>query len=141
VLKRKRPQKDGRPLAVRSRKQPRNKIHEPQLDSSSGIKVRSKLEQKCVDILRSHKINFQYEPLILLSGKQLRPDFYLPDYNLFIEICGLRKMPYYDERYNSKEKLYEIYSLDVIIIEANSTKDVENKLLKSFQVRKIISND
>jgi hypothetical protein len=138
VLKRKRINKDGRPLSVRVRKQSGKKILEPHLDSSTGIKVRSKLEQKCIDIFQSNKIRFQYEPLILLSGKQLRPDFYLPDHNLFIEICGLRKMPYYDERYNAKEKLYEIYNLDVIIINATTTKSVEKKLLESLKIKKII---
>ena len=138
MLKRKRIKKDGRPLSVRVRKQPRKKILDPHLDSSTGIKVRSKLEQKCIDIFKTNNIKFQYEPLILLSGKQLRPDLYLPNHNLFIEICGLRKMPYYDERYKSKEKLYEIYNLDVIIINATTTKSVEKKLLESLKFKKII---
>ena len=47
-------------------------------------------------------------------------------------------MPYYDERYNTKEKLYEIYNLDVIIINATTTKSVEKKLLESLKIKKII---
>lgn len=138
MLKRSRNKKNGKPIPFRFRKQSKKIILKPHLDTSSKIKVRSKIEQKCVDIFNDYNIEFQYEPLILLSGRQLRPDFFLLDYNLFIEICGMRKMPYYDERYNSKEKLYEIYNLDVILINAITPQEVEKKLLGTLRDKKII---
>lgn len=138
MQKRKRINKDGRPVPLRYRKQSKRKILEPHLESPKGIKVRSKLELKCIEIFDKYGIEFQYEPLMLLRGRQLRPDFYLPDYNLFFEICGLRHMPYYDEKYIGKEKVYENSKLDVIIIDADTVKSVELKLLKSLKERKIL---
>jgi len=56
--------------------------------TSSGIKVRSSYERTCADLLTANDVEFQYEPLMLIGGKQFRPDFYLPAQNLFIDYNG-----------------------------------------------------
>ena len=53
--------------------------------SLNGNKVRSKSEQYICDWLYRHNINYIYEPKIDLSGFAFRPDFFIPEANLFIE--------------------------------------------------------
>ncbi len=60
----------------------------------SGIRVRSKIEKIIADFLFHENIRFVYEPRVCLRGLAIRPDFYLPDYDLFYEHFGLA-----DEQY------------------------------------------
>ena len=98
MYKRKRMPKTGRPSPKPGVKLVRKKKFEAMLQTESGIRVRSKYEVCCADFLYKNNISFRYEPLILLAGKQYRPDFYLPRYNIFIEICGYGHMPFYNDR-------------------------------------------
>jgi len=59
------------------------------------IKLRSKWEREVAKFLDKHSINWEYEASVIpyydKENKLLRntiPDFYLPDFNLFIEIKG-----------------------------------------------------
>jgi len=109
----------GIPPGKRGIKIPRKKKFEPVIPTLSGVSVRSQYEKICADYLYQHKINFRYEPLILLEGKQYRPDFFLTDYNIFIEICGYNHMPYYRDRVRWKIQLYRKHDLQTIFIQYN----------------------
>jgi hypothetical protein len=111
--------KDGRRVAPRGIRLTRKKRFEPKLKTLSGIPVRSKYEQRCADFLFENNIAFQYEPLMLLGGRQYRPDFYLPVHNIFIEICGYNHQPYYRDRQIQKTRIYEKNNLDVLFINYN----------------------
>jgi hypothetical protein len=130
MQRRKRIKKDGRPMPSRGLRLPRKRKFEPELDTAAGVKVRSKYEQRCVAFLERHGIRFQYEPLILLDGKRYRPDFYLPDYNLFLEICGYRHMPHYIDRQSHKEQVYNKRELNSLFINYNGKGSLE-KLLRT----------
>ena len=56
---------------------------------------------------------------MILDGNQYRPDFFLPDYNLFIEICGMNHLPFYSDRIEKKRKLYEKNNLNSVFINYN----------------------
>jgi hypothetical protein len=56
------------------------------------IKMRSSWEAKTADYLTENKVNWYYESKWLkLDGINYLPDFYLPDFNLFIEVKGRKK--------------------------------------------------
>jgi len=55
----------------------------------------------------------------LLEGKQYRPDFFLPDMELFVEICGYNHMPQYRDRVGFKEKIYERNGLKALFVYYN----------------------
>lgn len=95
----------------------RKRHHEPGLATNAGIRVRSEPEKLTAEFLDKQHIRFLYEPLMLLNGRQYRPDFFLPDYNLFIEICGYTHMPFYRDRVAYKRKLYAQRDLHVLFIE------------------------
>jgi DNA helicase IV len=108
--------KTGKPGRLRGVRPLRNRKFQPVIDTHSGNKVRSQYERICADWLQSEGIEFVYEPVILMQGRQFRPDFYLPKYDLFLEICGYNHMPYYRNRVSHKRELYEKFKLKVAFI-------------------------
>ena len=110
----------------------RHRRFEPKIATKSGVRVRSQYEKKCADFLFKNKIEFQYEPLILLAGKQYRPDFYLTNYDLFLEICGYNHMPYYVDRTEFKKQLYRKHNLRAIFIRYNGKGSLDELLRQSF---------
>lgn len=100
------------------------------MEAGTGVKVRSGYEKKCVEYFEKNHIRFSYEPLILLEGRQYRPDFFLPDLNLFVEICGYRHMPHYRDRMEFKRRLYEKHNLRAVFISYSGRGSLE-KLLET----------
>ena len=100
----------------------------PAVKTSTGRQVRSKSEKLCAEFLAANGIQFIYEPLLLLSGRQFRPDFYLPDSGTFIEICGFTHMPYYCDRMEEKRRIYAAQGLVVHFIEVRSGKPLKSQL-------------
>jgi len=129
MYKRKRLKKNGRHGQLRGTRLPRNRQFEPVIETDAGIKVRSNYEKKCAEYLNQNNIEFLYEPLMLLSGKQFRPDFYLPEYDLFVEICGYNHMPFYRDRIALKQQIYDKYKMSAVFIHYNS-KGLLEKLLR-----------
>jgi hypothetical protein len=111
----------------------REKMFEPVIETESGIKVRSSYEKICADLLFENNIKFQYEPLMLLGGRQFRPDFYLPDFNLFIEICGYNHQPYYRDRRLYKEQVYKKHKLKAVFVNHDGTGNLEEKIGKHLE--------
>jgi len=98
------------------------------LETESGVKVRSKYERTCADYLYRENVRFEYEPLMLVGGKQVRPDFYLPDYNLFLEICGYDHMPYYRSRIARKQRLFKGLGLKAVFIHYDGKGSLEEMI-------------
>ena len=63
-----------------------------------GQPVRSKGEKTIADYLTRHNIPYYYEATattndwFIFKSKISRPDFYLPQYNLFVEYWGLPRL-------------------------------------------------
>lgn len=119
--------KTGVPLQ-RGERSIRSKLPAPSVENRAGRPVRSQLEKCCAEFLGERSIQFIYEPLLLLSGKQYRPDFYLPEYGLFIEICGFTHMPFYRDRVELKQKVYAAQGLRCLFIEARTGKSLKDQL-------------
>jgi hypothetical protein len=108
--------KTGRHSPPRGIKLPRVPKNPHHLTTRSGRNVRSKLEQLCADYFTECGIEFKYEPLMLIGGRQCRPDFYLPEYGAFVEICGCTHMPFYRDRVAEKRELYARHGMKAIFI-------------------------
>jgi hypothetical protein len=130
--KRPRLSKDGKPREVGTRL-PRKRQFDPVLETRSGIKVRSQYEQECVAWFEANGIEFQYEPVMLIGGRQYRPDFFLPKYNLFVEICGYGHMPHYTERQKKKEAAYKKAGLKSVFIYCREKGEVVRELKAAFR--------
>ena len=130
---RKTSRKNGKSIPLRGSRLVRKKKFEPTLPTDSGVDVRSIYERRCADFLFKNNIKFQFEPLILLDGKQYRPDFFLPEYTLFLEICGYGHMPHYNERLKKKARLYEKHNLQVLFIHYNGRGSLEKKIRDALE--------
>ncbi len=126
MFSRKRFKPDGKQVRLRGIRLKRKRKFEPVLATDSeDIKVRSTYEQRTVAYLKKIGLKFQYEPLLLLDGRQYRPDFFLPELNLFLEICGMNHMPYYNEHIEKKKRLYEKHNLKAVFISYSGKGSLE----------------
>jgi hypothetical protein len=98
------------------------------IDPLSGKRTRSGWENEMIKLLSDLGIRYEYEPkrFYFKSEKEsYLPDFYLPDYKVFIEVKG-----WYDERSQRRTKLflkeYPQYGL-VLYSEKDRKKCLRNK--------------
>lgn len=70
---------------------------------------------------------------MLLGGRQFRPDFYLPAYELFVEICGYGHMPHYRDRVRKKRQLYEKHGLRTVFVEYAGRGSLKDLLRAALQ--------
>ena len=86
-------------------------------------KKMTKGEKSVAIYLNDLKIKWKYEnPVVVVDGKELSrtwyPDFFLPDFGVYIEVCGLERKKDYDYR----ERVYN--KNNVICIFVHTYKDV-----------------
>ena len=116
----------------------RNQRFEPKLEASNKTpKVRSSYEKKCVEFFEKNHISYQYESLLLIGGRKYRPDFFLPEYDTFLEICGYNHMPFYRDRTRHKKEIYRKYGLKVIFIMYNGKGSIEKLLEEELNILKV----
>lgn len=71
-----------------------------------GTLVQSDGERRIADWLAAHRVAYRYDArLRLIEGFQVRPDFYLPEYDVYIEYWGL-DTPRYKAGMYLKQDLY-----------------------------------
>lgn len=98
--------------------------------TANGLYVRSKSEKIIYDEFLRRKINCEYERTISYKDeegniKDLHPDFYLPDYNLYIEHWGY--LDAHDEEYEETKKYKEkIYQIKGYKLAATTSKDIND---------------
>ncbi len=72
-----------------------------------GEYVRSKSEKKVADFLREKAIHYEYEKKLIIDGKSVKPDFFLPDHDTVIEFFGLQALTHKRKHDYWKMELYE----------------------------------
>ncbi|MFN7301337.1 MAG: ATP-dependent helicase [Bacteroidota bacterium] len=58
-----------------------------------GTKVRSKSEQFIADWFYRHSIRYEYEPVLQVADFPFKPDFYIPDANMYLEHVSDKSYP------------------------------------------------
>ena len=79
-----------------------------------GEKVRSLSEKYIADYLFTRRIDYQYEKILVLDHFTIKPDFYLPAYNVYIEFWGLLdgdKNPQYWKNFRWKTEKYQKHGI------------------------------
>ena len=86
------------------------KIYPANFRCKSGVYVRSKSEREIHDFFFEHRIRVVYEEQYRhpTTGKTAMVDFYLPDYNLYMEYFGRTDSDYLKDR----EKKINMYRSD-----------------------------
>ena len=103
-----------------------------QYKCDDGRKVRSKSEKIISDFLFKYKIRAVYEKEVYYYTNDtdpiiLKPDFYLPDYDLYIEHNGLDNKAYKTSK-SKTEKMYEELKCKVVVTTEADLSDIEAKL-------------
>ena len=104
----------------------------PTFQTKSGIRVRSKIEKIIADFLFDKGIRFSYEPMVNLGGFYVMPDFYLGDYEVFIEHFGLENQAYMQSA-QSKLGRYRYFKIRVICTYASDEPDIEEVLSRKLR--------
>lgn len=110
--------------------------------AKDGRFVRSLSEKIILDYFFDNYIRVVYEKSIPYTNekgeeKELHPDFYLKDYDLYIEFNGLTNKTYLKMK-NYVNKIYQEKGLKVEILESNDIDDIETtmeKLLAKYPKR------
>ncbi len=77
------------------------------LRTTDGVAVQSKGEKRIGDWLAAKKIDYVYDERIVVAGDiAIRPDFYLPEFDVYIEYWGM-DTPEYIETMKKKHFLYQ----------------------------------
>lgn len=100
---------------------------------TDGVYVRSRAESMISDWLFSKKVRIIYEPDFYYKEdgetKTLHPDFYLPDYDVYIEYCELTNKPYLKKR-EYTQNVYKQNNKNVLIM---TNKDIDNRAQFFFE--------
>jgi len=110
---------------------------EPRYMTKSGVRVRSKAEKIIADYFSDHRIWFIYEMPLRLGGLCLRPDFYLPDYDIIHEHFGLEE-ECYRRAAEAKISQYQRHGIGFSYTTAADEGDIEevlNRKLRAAGVR------
>jgi hypothetical protein len=79
-----------------------------------GCRFRSKFEHRIAKRLEAANIKWQFEPRIKIDDSYRYPDFYLPDYKLFLEARPKKRIN--DELLWKIRRIKKDYGNDVVII-------------------------
>ena len=75
--------------------------------TAGGTAVQSRGEKRIAEFLEAEGIAYVYDERYRVSGADLiRPDFYLPEFDLYIEYFGM-DTPEYNEKRRRKQVLYQ----------------------------------
>jgi hypothetical protein len=85
---------------------------------------RSGYEKSVAEWFYDNEISFEYEPYTFLLGTDTAsytPDFFLPDFQVLVEVKGIW------QRRNKVQKFRELYSLPLIVATWNIRKSFQYK--------------
>ena len=110
-----------------SRKYPSNLVYK----AEDGHYVKSRAELIIDDWLYRHGIRHAYEHR-LPTEEEIFCDFYLPDYDIYIEYWGGEGDPDYDKRKAYKKEIYRKYGFRLIEIHADEILQIDDALKRKL---------
>lgn len=106
--------------------------------SLNGTKVRSKSEQYIADWLYRHSISFEYEPKVNFKDFDFRPDFFIPEANLYLEHVSNKSYPMKDKetQFRIADKLlvktYESQTKSTAVFNLVLERIIKNRLPANY---------
>ncbi len=92
-------------------------LYDTKLRKSGEENIKSKGEQFIADYLKKKKIKFIYEKKLKVGKETLKPDFYLPEFDVYVEYWGRWDTDFeYRKECHHKKKLYEEYEIKLVEI-------------------------
>jgi DNA helicase IV len=106
--------------------------------SLDGTKVRSKSEQFIADWFYRHSIKYEYEPKLNIKDFDFRPDFFIPEANLYIDHVSDLSYPTKDKKKQFEkggflyEYTYDSMTKDSALFNHTLDKVVKNRLPSNY---------
>lgn len=96
-----------------------------------GDSVQSSYEEVMADYLFSKNVKYSMHVTLTHKGKRYFPDFYLPDFDCYVEVLGMMKWDVYRKRVKVKKKAYAIKRIECYWLD---TRDMyRSELPKAFR--------
>tara|TARA_B100001109_G_scaffold254662_1_gene255040 strand:- start:1864 stop:4011 length:2148 start_codon:yes stop_codon:yes gene_type:complete len=111
----------------------------------NGTKVRSKSEQYIADWLYRHSVKFEYEPQVNFRDFNFRPDFFIPEANLYLEHVSNKSYPTKgkEQQFNKANKLlvktFEHQTKDTALFNLVLERIVKNRLPSNYHFSTALS--
>ena len=111
----------------------------------NGARVRSKSEQYIADWLFRHNIKFAYEPSVNFRDFDFKPDFFIPEANLYIEHVSNKSYPTArkEQQFNKANKLlvktFEEQTKDTAVFNLVLERIVKNRLPSNYHFTTALS--
>ncbi|MEM3405560.1 MAG: hypothetical protein QW117_01135 [Candidatus Pacearchaeota archaeon] len=107
------------------------------LKTLSGYVVKSKYEKNLANFLYLNKINAKYERYALFFPEMFCvPDFYLPKFNVFIEVYG--QHPDAERKKRKKIKVYKKYKVPVIELTPSEFRNLNYFVISEIKSKEMI---
>jgi hypothetical protein len=94
--------------------------------SDAGSVFKSRGEKQIMRLLERNGIAYEHEyPLAVIDRGKTKiwyPDFYLPEYGMFVEYFGIDGDPGYDERTRHKMEVYKKAGIEGLFLKSDSMK-------------------
>jgi hypothetical protein len=103
----------------------------PRYPTLKGELVRSLSEKYVADFFFTHRVAYEYEKNIFLDGKEMKPDFYLPTYDLYVEFWGMLERSSYFDSFKWKVEMYNKHRINFIALNLEDLPD----LTKRFEIK------
>ncbi len=107
------------------------------IECDDGRKVRSRAEALISNFFYNNRIRSVYEKTIYYQengeDKTLHPDFYLPDYEIYIEYCELTNKPYLKKK-EYTQKIYDKLGFKVIIMDDKDLNSISGFLKPKLHI-------
>jgi len=113
--------------------------------SLNGTKVRSKSEQYIADWLYRHSIKFEYEPNVNFKDFDFKPDFYIPEANLYLEHVSNLSYPTKGKELQFKKankllvKTFEVQTKDTTLFNLVLERIIKNRLPANYHYTSALS--
>lgn len=99
-----------------------------------GEFVRSLSEKYVADYLFTHKVEYIYEKHIRLEDKEIKPDFYLPIYDLYVEFWGMLDKPNYFQTFKWKVDMYRKHHINFIALNPEDLPNLDERFGPKLQI-------
>ena len=103
----------------------------PRYQTLRGEFVKSLSEKYIADFLYLHQVQYEYEHPLFLDGQMIKPDFYLPSYDTYIEFWGILEDPNYYHSFKWKVEKYKAHNIRFIALQLEDLPALE----KNFEIK------
>ena len=101
------------------------------ISCEDGHIVKSNGEFRIDQFLYKNDIVHAYEKIITLKdGSQIKPDFYIPEIDVYIEYHGVKGSAWYNKMNKYKDNIFKLEQMTVLVISYKQEEQIEKILPK-----------